>query len=212
MVPALSLITLEKLELTEGCSLALVLALPSPPGPGTGAESRAAVRAVLRSVLARLTAKPLQSLRIEAGAQGKPYLAGGDRIVFSLSHAKRYSLVALSLGDEIGCDIEDRFAGDDVDQLSPLVLHPQELQDLAGMAKPERTEAFKRYWVRKEAALKAAGTGFLSDPRALWVGRDDGPAPMATERLRLHDCSVATGCLASVASHDPDCHWHEFRP
>ena len=144
-----------------------------PPGNPAGRALRHEVGDLVRMVLGALTGRPPQSLRFEASPAGKPYLAGNDSIAFNLSHSRSYSLIALSLGGEIGCDVEDRFRDDDdVDELGAVVLHPVEQQEMLRLAAPQRQEAFKRYWVRKEAALKAAGSGFLKDPRTVIVGLD----------------------------------------
>ena len=167
-------------------------------------------------VLGSLTGRPPQSLRFEASPAGKPYLAGNDSIAFNLSHSRSYSLIALSLDGEIGCDVEDRFRDDDdVDELGAVVLHPVEQQEMLRLAAPQRQEAFKRYWVRKEAALKAAGSGFLKDPRAVIVGLDraqpvwanvDGPA------MNIHERQLGPDCFAAVASADAACSWYSFAP
>jgi 4'-phosphopantetheinyl transferase len=171
---------------------------------------------LLRLVLGKLTQRPLQSLRFETTSQGKPYLAGNDGIAFNLSHSSGHSLIALSLGGDIGCDIENRFRDDDdVDELGAVVLHSEEQQEMRRMAAPQRQEAFKRYWVRKEAVLKAAGSGFLKDPRAVIVGLDhaqpiwdsvDGPA------MNIHEKQLGPDCFAAVASADAACSWHSFAP
>ena len=122
----------------------------------------------------------------------------------------------MSLGGDIGCDIENRFRDDDdVDELGAVVLHPVEQQEMLRLAAPQRQEAFKRYWVRKEAVLKAAGSGFLKDPRAVIVGLDraqpiwdnvDGPA------MNIHERQLGPDCFAAVASADAACSWHSFAP
>ena len=181
-----------------------------------GQALRHEVGELLRMVLGSLTGRPPQSLRFEASPEGKPYLAGNDSIAFNLSHSRSYSLIALSLGGEIGCDVEDRFRDDDdVDELGAVVLHPVEQQEMLRLAAPQRQEAFKRYWVRKEAALKAAGSGFLKDPRAVIVGLDcaqpvwdkvDGPA------MNIHERQLGPNCFAAVASADAACSWRSFAP
>jgi len=194
-------------RLSRGCSLALLV--ESPP-------ARIEMRNLLRLVIGQITARSPKSLRFETTGAGKPYLVGDHPIAFSLSHSQSHSLIALSLGGEIGCDIEDRFRSDDyVDQLSQSILHPVEQQEMDLLAAPDRQDAFKRYWVRKEAALKAAGSGFLKDPRAVIVGLDlaqtrwdghDGPA------LNLHNQRVAQDCFAAVASMDEACAWYLLQP
>ncbi|NPC57763.1 4'-phosphopantetheinyl transferase family protein [Caenimonas soli] len=195
-------------RLTRGQSLALVVHKPV-------LAAREATRALLDSLLAQLTNRPVASLGLAKTADGKPFLPGPDAIGFNLSHSRRYSLIALTLSGEIGCDIEDRFTADeDVGELCPLVLHPLELEAMDRLAAKERQLAFRRYWVRKEAALKAMGTGFLRDPRHLIVGQDDAQAAWTGQeggRFNLHNQSIEAGCVAAVASADADCRWYELQ-
>ena len=199
----LSRLPLAGVRLVQGCSLALQVA-------------RAQMDECLRAVLGKLTGRPPESLQFEITAEGKPYLAGNDGIAFNLSRSRSHALIALSLGGEIGCDIEDRFRDDDdVDELGALVLHPAEQQEMIRLPAADRQEAFKRYWVRKEAVLKAAGSGFLKDPRAVIVGLDRAqPSWVGVEGpvLNLYERRLADDCLAAVASMDPGCSWHLLQP
>jgi len=199
----LSQLLLADVRLVHGSSLALLM-------------PRAEIDECLRRILGRLTGRPTQSLQFETTAEGKPYLAGNDGITFNLSRSRSHALITFSLGGEIGCDIEDRFRDDDdVEELGAVVLHPAELREMKGLAAPDRQEAFKRYWVRKEAVLKAAGSGFLKDPRAVIVGLDraqptwdgvDGPA------FNIHEKQLGVDCFAAVASTDAACSWHLLAP
>lgn len=201
------LLRLVDVQLTAGHSLALLV---------EPAQSRTDLRNTLRRVIGQITGQPPEFLRFETSSTGKPHLAGDSSVAFSLSHSRKRSLIALSMGGDIGCDIEDRFRHeDDVDQLGPSILHPVEQQEMGVLAAPDRQCAFKRYWVRKEAALKAAGSGFLQDPRAMIVGldlaqarwpADDGPV------LNLHNQWVAEDCFAAVASKDSLCSWYLLQP
>jgi len=139
------------------------------------------------------------ALRIATTPQGKPYVEGVDALRFNVSHAQAYSLVALSRSHDIGCDIEDRFAAADVDRLGPLVLHPGEAEAVNRLHGQQRQDAFRRCWVRKEALLKAIGSGFLDDPRALGV-EDSG--------WIVHERQIDANCTAAVAGRDAHCTWH----
>lgn len=208
MTTAIPLIRQSDVRLTRGQSLALVLPNPVP-------SAREATRVLLDSLLAQLTARPPESLRLAKTDDGKPYLAGSDPIAFNLSHSRRYSLIAMSLSGEIGCDIEDRFTDGDVGELCPLVLHPLELQEMAQLGAQDRQHAFRRYWVRKEAALKAMGTGFLKDPRHLVVGQESAQARwpgLEGPQFNLHNQVVEPGCIAAVASVDAACRWYSLAP
>jgi len=208
MTTAIPLIRQTDVQLSRGHSLALVLHEPA------GSALSFGVREVTRALLARLTSCPPDSLRFAKTVDGKPYLAGPDPIAFNLSHSRRYSLIALSFSGEIGCDVEDRFTGDDVDELGPLVLHPAELRAMAQLGTRDRQHAFRRYWVRKEAALKAMGTGFLKDPRQLIVGQEDAQTAWTGQErsFNLHNQMIEAGCMAAVASMDADCLWYVLQP
>jgi len=210
-VKPLSPIALQDLELDPGCSLALVIAFSpvSQNSPGRDVTELAA----LRSILAKIAACPEQALRLARTEHGKPYLEGSDAIRFNVSHAKSHSLIAISRSETIGCDIEDRITADDATKLSPLVLHPTELETLNRLPMQERQDAFRQYWVRKEAVLKASGSGFLDDPRRVVAGLDNARAawsPGDGPRFHLHNRWIEAGCVAAVAGHDAACHWRAF--
>lgn len=190
----------DEIRLQPACSLGLVLR--SRPRP--------AIREILRSVIARLMSCPPESLRFLESSQGKPYLDGAA-IAFNVSHSGANSLIALARHGQIGCDIEDRFGADDVSGLCPLVLHAAELEVIDGLAGAQRQDAFRRYWVRKEAVLKAVGSGFLEDPRRLIVGLDEQHARWASQEgppFFVHNQLIDVGYPAAVASMDPSCAWY----
>ena len=77
-----------------------------------------------------------------------------------------------------------------------------------------RQGAFLRYWVRKEAVLKASGFGFKADPMGIQVTQhactvslkapDGQPIDQA---FTLHDSPAAVQYQAAVASPYSDCCW-----
>lgn len=204
-------VALADLELRRGCVLALLVPSSSLLCAAPGPARRAATRTVLHSILGKLTNQAPESLRFGKTQQGKPYLEGADPIRFNVSHSKSHSLVALSRSGSVGCDIEDRFSEDDGSQLNPLVLHAEETQAMNLLRADARQDAFRRYWVRKEAVLKALGSGFLEDPRQLIVSLDGPRARWAGREVlpfTLHERRIQAGCVAAVASMEPACSWH----
>jgi 4'-phosphopantetheinyl transferase len=187
------------LELAPGASLALLVLFPQPVRPGPGPLRSATVHALVGRLLGQLMRADSGALRIARTQQGKPYIEGANPVRFNVSHAQAYSLIALSLSDDIGCDIEDRFEAADVDRLGPLVLHPDEAEALNRLHGQERQDAFRRCWVRKEAQLKAGGTGFLGDPRHARP-EDSG--------WHFHEKQIDARCTAAVASMDSACSWY----
>jgi phosphopantetheinyl transferase len=187
------------LDVAPGCTLALLI-----PGVQDRAEPHApsrsaAVQVLLRRVLGQLTRTAPDALRIGRTERGKPYLESLPSIRFSVSHARAYSVLAISCSGEVGCDVEDRLEAGDMQRLGALVLHAQEIEDLGRLEASESQVGFLRCWVRKEALLKAQGAGFLDDPRQV-LARDT--------RFILHEKLIGPGCAAAVASADRECAWH----
>ena len=115
-------------------------------------------RGTLRELLASMTGVAPASLVFAMGAQGKPALPG--TLDFNVSHTDRWLYVAVTRGRSLGVDVEGGRVLD-VAELAPNVFTPQERAELATHA--DRELAFLRGWTRKEAYLKARGTG-LSTP------------------------------------------------
>ncbi len=88
----------------------------------------------------------------------------------------------------VGVDVEELPpTGEDLIGLAEVVATPAELDELRYLDERIRPAAFQRWWVRKEAVLKAEGTGFLTDPRAVHVGITVAaqPAPWVVHALGL---------------------------
>jgi 4'-phosphopantetheinyl transferase len=138
---------------------------------------------------------------------GKPFVPDGPS--FSIAHAERWVLLAVldSRGREVGVDVES---------VAPARDH---LADLVSAVPPQErppggwsAESFTRSWVRREAVLKAVGTGLLAPRDDLVLTRaDDEPGVLHSggelpppERLQVRDLHLpergaGPSCLAAVA-------------
>ena len=151
--------------------------------PGLG-ESWSAARVVLREVLGRATLTPAADVRIRIGEFGKPSIDGAE---FSLSH--KDATVLIGLGDlPIGVDVEKIPDDRTVQQVGPS-FHPREAAELLGLPADERPGAFARVWVRKEALLKAIGTGLSRGISRDYVGAGTVPGTPVSG-LRIHDVAL----------------------
>ena len=93
-----------------------------------------------------------------------------DDLDVNVAHTGSVLVVALSHGG-VGVDVEELPPPrEDLLALAEVVATPGELDELRDLDAAIRPAAFQRWWVRKEAVLKAQGTGFLADPRAVHVG------------------------------------------
>lgn len=119
-------------------------------------------RGILRTILsAYLDLKP-EEVPLATGEYGKPVIATtANNICFNLSHSGGLLVVAVAVGLEVGIDIEKIASGKPLREMAKLVFSRQEQDELFRLpTRRMQTEAFHRCWVRKEACLKACGTGF----------------------------------------------------
>lgn len=89
--------------------------------------------------------------------QGKPVCAGAGAD-FSISHSGNLVWVAFAGRGHVGIDVEQCRESRDLLRLASM-LHPTEYAALQQCSPAELAPAFYRCWVRKEAVLKACGTG-----------------------------------------------------
>ncbi|MBQ0984639.1 4'-phosphopantetheinyl transferase superfamily protein [Streptomyces sp. F63] len=88
---------------------------------------------------------------------------------FSLSRSGPLWALAVTAGAAVGVDIESSH-GSPPDGVSELVLSDRELARMRAMRHADgRQEFLLRSWTRKEAVLKAVGTGIVTDLRGLDV-------------------------------------------
>lgn len=162
-------------------------------------------RALARSVLGSYLGCPPADVALALTAFGKPYLCrrGGPDLRFNLSHSGDLVALAVGVGDDVGVDVEAA-APDNADELVSIVLSEQERRAFERLPSALRPAAFLRCWTRKEALLKAAGTGLSSDPRLLTVGWEEvrGQAvamPESAVGFAVQDLAVPAGASGSVA-------------
>ena len=93
---------------------------------------------------------------------GKPYIANLP-ISFSVSHTVERAIIVLGRANCLGADIELIKDFPELREIRRDIFHPIETKFLeSDDSYPATVFAFYRAWVRKEAVLKAIGTGFLS--------------------------------------------------
>ena len=151
--------------------------------------------------LVRPEAAPLP-YRFSLGPRGKPFLP--DAAAYNLSHSGRWIACAVSRCEPIGIDVETFARLSDYRDLVPAIMHPAERRCLEQAAPASRLALFKRCWTRKEAVLKATGSGLNDDLQSIDVGLDqeqallDQPVP-----LRLLDLPLGEVPLTAALAHAP---------
>ena len=117
-------------------------------------------RGMLRELLARYAGGSPASQEIVADPDGKPRLAGPcgqGRVRFNASHSGGLWTCAVALHREVGIDVEAIDPSRRIESIMGRYFAPAEAAAVRGSPDPLR--AFHRVWTRKEAWLKARGTG-----------------------------------------------------
>lgn len=171
--------------------------------------AHAAAHAGLRAILGDCLGVPPLLLAFGTEPMGKPFLAvpGGGGLHFNLSHSK--GLAALGVAPfPIGVDLEALRAVEE--GLAATVFSPLELEELAALPAGLRQAGFFRGWTRKEAFVKALGSGLQApldrfsvslSPDAPAQLRDIDWAPGEAEAWQIAHVTPAGGYVGAVAAH-----------
>jgi 4'-phosphopantetheinyl transferase len=127
-------------------------------------------RGMMRTVLASYLGCACDAIRYTSNAHGKPILDGasvayasGSLLHFNLTHSNGAIALAVSLGREVGIDIESRHRPAEYLLLAQRFFTESEARHLHGLDEQQRREAFFAIWTLKEAFVKGIGRG-LSFP------------------------------------------------
>jgi 4'-phosphopantetheinyl transferase len=118
-----------------------------------------AAHGALRELLGRYLGLAPGRIGFKHGACGRPELARGGRLRFSLSHADGLALVAIAAQAEVGVDVERLRPVPEAGDIADGFFTATEAGALAALPPGRRDAAFLRCWTRKEAWLKARGCG-----------------------------------------------------
>ncbi len=171
-------------------------------------------RGVLRRLLATYVSDNPKDLSFVYGERDKPALTSEirkperERLEFNLSDSRNLALYAITRGTEVGADVEVLRPMRDAMGISEHYFSDPEREVLRALP-PERVEdGFFRCWTRKEAYLKAIGTGLAQpldsfvvtlhpDEEARFLHFDLGPEEVKAWSLyHLDPYDGAIGALA----------------
>lgn len=138
-----------------------------------------AAHAAMRALLAHRTGCDPAEIVYVLGPQDKPALAGGG-CGFNLSHAASAGLLAICDDGEVGVDLEGARLLTDAEAMARSQFSAAEYTALEALPRARRSEAFLRTWTRKEACLKAIGSGLQVSPASFDAGPSDSDAPCDT--------------------------------
>lgn len=179
-------------------------------------------RAALRTILARHLGCRPQELCFVAGPHGKPRLAGRHAtsdVCFNLSASHDLAVCAVTRGREIGVDVERLRPVDDALDLARRCFSTIEHAALRRVC-GDVTGAFFTCWTRKEAFVKALGSGLAQplDRFSVSLDPDDGARLLDIDGDRdeaarwwlaeLHPRAGFTGAIAALGG-PADVIWSE---
>lgn len=180
-------------------------------------QRHARVRGRLRRLLGAALGLEPADVPLVTGPQGKPRLdpsAGLPDLRFNLSHAGDQAAFVLAWSRDVGIDLEPISHDRDLDGIAGRWFTADEARRLRELGPDHRAREFFRLWTRKEAVLKADGTGIAAGLEQLELG----PGPEGFDFLgRLHgrdwpgkDLDLGAGWAGAVAA--PGIDWQVARP
>lgn len=119
-------------------------------------------RSVLRLLLSSAIDKTYQDIEFFYGEHGKPSIKESLNeipIEFNISHSGNYALIAITLSNEVGVDIEKINSDIDHQSLSKRFFSEQEYNDLQRIDEDHQCDIFYSIWAKKESFIKATGQG-----------------------------------------------------
>jgi 4'-phosphopantetheinyl transferase len=181
--------------------------------------------AVLRHLLSRYCGIAPDLLQFEVTKSGKPSLQPSDEractLHFNLSHSDERALLGVSDGRELGVDIERVRSDVETLAISRHYFFGEERKAIEESLSVTRDTTFFRYWVAKEAVLKAQGVGlgfpldrfcvhFLPGGHAAHIETLDAAVLEREWTVRMLPCE--TGWVGSVAARGDDWNVKVERP
>jgi 4'-phosphopantetheinyl transferase len=119
-------------------------------------------RGYLRALLSLYLKMHPAEIDFVYGSNGKPQLGTScshKSLYFNLAHSEGVVIYALTRVGEIGIDLEHIRPEFTADEIANRFFSPSEVSCLNAVADEHRAEAFFNCWTRKEAFIKAIGTG-----------------------------------------------------
>lgn len=171
-------------------------------------------RGIMRQILARYLDISAAELRFDYREHGKPELEYAPiPLKFNLSHSGQLGLLAVSLGRQVGADIEFMRPMEDLHSIAEAYFSTREIMDLQALPVQQQARGFFNCWTRKEAYLKGIGKGLAQalnafdvtlkpeDAAALLAMRED---PNEKDRWHLQDIPIGPEYAAAVIAEGQD--------
>jgi 4'-phosphopantetheinyl transferase len=135
-------------------------------------------RALVRTTLSRYAPVHPAAWRFDLNQYGRPHLAPGQcdpDLRFNLSHTRGLIACAVTIGHEIGCDVESLRRSGETVAIADRYFSPAEVGALRALPEEQQRERFFAYWTLKESYIKARGMGLALPLDQFSLLLDGGP-------------------------------------
>jgi 4'-phosphopantetheinyl transferase len=119
-------------------------------------------RALVRTTLSRYAPVPPAAWVFGQNQHGRPHLMPGQcepDLRFNLSHTQGLIACAVTLGRDIGVDVESMARPRSVIEVADRYFSASEVRALRALPAGQQPERFFQYWTLKESYIKARGMG-----------------------------------------------------
>jgi 4'-phosphopantetheinyl transferase len=176
--------------------------------------------ALARTSLSKYAEIEPRDWEFERGEYGRPEIARPDGelarvgangglasglppLRFNLSHSTHVIACLVTLGVDVGVDVEDRRRDLDMVRLADRFFAPEEAADLRALGGQERRRRFFTYWTLKEAYMKACGRGLSIPLRqfSFHIAKDDTIAARFDPELADDESNWQFEVLRPVRNH-----------
>ncbi len=162
-----------------------------------------ACRGVLREMLGQYTGQNAGEISFRYGPNGKPEMRDSDAAAalrFNVSHSGQFALYAVASEWEVGVDIEQIRPVGDMEDMARTVLSAAEWELWRTLNARVKPAVFFDCWTKKEAILKARGTGLSDNVRSITVLTEDEHNADGNGMHLLTGFVPREGCRAALAA------------
>ncbi|MBS1551822.1 MAG: 4'-phosphopantetheinyl transferase superfamily protein [Bacteroidetes bacterium] len=166
-----------------------------------------ACRGFLREIISGYTGMRPGEIEFSYSEFGKPFL-NGSNIRFNVSHSGKAGIIAVNSDDELGIDIELIREVPDLLTLSRRFFSKTEIAELNKSDSSKITNSFFYCWTRKEAFIKALGTGLQHPLNSFSVTTGENSEPRIIEtdndvneagKWKIYDLKAFRDYISSLA-------------
>jgi len=159
--------------------------------------------AACRDILGRYTNTPAKQITYKKNSHGKPALNHDHPVYFNLSHSHDFAALAISCHSEIGIDVEYLKSKPHWEKIAKRFFTKTEVSYLLDQPKENQESFFFQIWTRKEAYIKAIGTGLSTSLSSFDVTASKTIKPLNSTKSNaswyLQDLDLSTKYKGTVA-------------